>query len=143
MRKFKQLCYLLVFVPVLFLVAGCGGTSDSGVASSHFGPVGPTDPSGLFFDTTVTPTFVQAGNTTGVTVRVWDEFGNRVGGVIVQLIGGEEGVAGITDTNGFLHTFVEIDDDSFGISWFTVTIETASITFPVQIIGETTTTTTQ
>lgn len=136
MKKFKQWCRLLAIAPILLLFAGCGGgDSKSGVASAHYGPVGPTDPSGLYFDLTVIPIFVKPGATTGVTVRVWDEAGNRVGGVAVFISGGANLVSVLTDANGQLHTSETVSATEKGVVWFTATVETASITFPVQITG--------
>lgn len=135
MKKFKQWCQWLALASILLLFAGCGGDSKSGVASAHYGPVGPTDPSGLYFDLTVTPIFVKPGATTGVTVRVWDEAGNRVGGVNVFIVGGDNLATISTDANGQLHTSASVSADAKSVVWFTATVETASITFPVQIIG--------
>jgi len=106
------------------------------------GPVGPTQPSGYYFDLTVTPNALFVGGGVQSSVNVRDSHGNAVGGasVVITVSGIDAfdaaGLAITTNANGQGSMWMEYKGVGIGgLSFFTATLENRSLTAPVQLIA--------
>lgn len=119
----------------VMLGAGCSSMDSESTADHHVGPVGPTYPSYLFFDATVTPHSIMPPSTATFMVRVWDNNGNLVSGVPVIFTGAQTSAIVTTGDAGIAYLVLELKGNAAGVIWITVWIEDTSLTIPIQSIG--------
>ncbi len=139
MRQFltwKKILILGVLLVTPLALAQCGENGGESVSSHHVGPVGPTFPSGYYFDATVTPHSIPSDSVVIVLLRAWDNKGNPVAGAAFFL-GGIDTVEnpGVTGVGGFTYFEVTIEGGEGSTVFLTFTLEDSSLTLPVQIIA--------
>ncbi len=135
----KKILILGVLLVTPLALAQCGESGGESVASHHVGPVGPTFPSGWYFDATVTPHSAPAGSTVIFTIRVWDRNGLPASGVEIWLglSATETSVENPFFTNlyGYMTQQYEIEGGGGGeVTYLSVTVQDTVLTLPIQII---------
>lgn len=131
----KKILILGVLLVTPLALAQCGESGGESVSSHHVGPVGPTFPSGYYFDATVTPHSIPSDSVVIVLLRAWDNKGNPVAGAQFFL-GGLDTVEnpGTTSAGGFTYFEITITGGAGSTVYLTFTVEDSSLTIPVQII---------
>ena len=124
-------------------MAGCSSLESEAVADHHVGPVGPTYPSGYYFECTITPHSIvptKDGSFLTILTRVWDSNGNLAAGVPVQVAAGGVAHRETTGYDGILLMMIgyKIEagaDIVYGhVKYVTVNIEDSFLTIPFQLI---------
>ena len=125
---------------VLFLVlasaaifSACGEESAATQTSSM---VGPTLPTGYYFDMTISPSVIEAKGSTTVTVRVLDSAGAAAATVDVYVSGSsDKGAVITTGANGIGAAFLDITGTGTGTSYLTATLENKSVTVSYIVVS--------
>lgn len=133
----KKIIILFALLLAPLALANCGLPAENNSAASTVGPKGPTFPSKLYFDLTVSSIVIQSGGSVQITIRVWDSNGNMAGGVPVHASGTGKWTEPTTSTglDGMAHGFLEITGGAGTIAYITITVEDSSLTIPVQVIA--------
>ncbi len=130
LRKIVGL-FAIVLAPLL--LTHCGGQTSVG----KVGPVGPTEPSGYYFEMMVSPNVIRTGDVVDVTVRVWDSNGNNMAGVYLAISGvaiDPKDAETTTTTAGWGGWLLKVESPPGTQVNITVVVENAVLTSPVMIL---------
>ncbi len=134
----RRLALLVLLLASPATLVSCGnGDGGEQVASGHVGPVGPTSPSGYYFEVTVTPHTITSGSDIAVTIRAYDQNGNAASGVPVNVAGtgmDPKDTFGSTSSTGYARWSIQMNSVVASYSYVTVSIEDKQLTVPVYII---------
>ncbi|MDH5478255.1 MAG: Ig-like domain-containing protein [Nitrospinota bacterium] len=138
MRKIMMAVALAPMMAVV-LLSGCSSMEGESTADHRVGPVGPTYPSGYYFDGTVTPHSVVPPSSVVFLVRVYDSNGNLVPNVPVYWGGPDDAGISTTGYDGIAVFMLQIKAAGGGgimgsVMYNTFTVEDTYLTIPLQIV---------
>lgn len=138
MAMIRRLALMAALLLSPALLVGCG--NDNGgqqVASDHVGPIGPTNPSGYYFDLTCSPHTITSGSNVTCRIQVWDENGNTAAGVPVTLVGDSSDPKdsfATTGSGGWVRWAVQVGYPAGSYVYFTAGVEDKVLTVPVYVV---------
>ena len=135
----KALPAVMAALVATMFMAGCSSMESESVADHMVGPVGPTYPSGYYFEGSVTPHSVVPPTSVVFMIRVYDQNGNLVAGVPVSASGAEDTAISTTGSDGVALFSLQVKTRGSGnimgsVSYFTFIIEDTVLTIPLQLI---------
>jgi len=133
--SWKKILGLIALILAPFLLAQCGDAGMS--ATSTVGEAGPTEPSGYYFNATVSPHSIISGAIVTIHVRVWDSNGNLASGVWIALSGvvaDPKDVQTQTGSDGTGGWVFEMKYPPGSVIPVNITVENKTLSVPVQII---------
>lgn len=122
-RSGIKIASLFLVLASAFAFSSCGESA----ATQTSARIGPTSPSGYYFELTVSPSVVPYEGSTNFIVRVWDNFGIPASGVTVLYAGSSDTPGSTTTgTDGIATIGLDVKD-RVGTETMTATVESLSV----------------